>query len=219
MAIIRVLVSVALVRDRRHPDPRQSRRERHRAGRGPRHRRHRHRPCRAGHLLRPVRGAFDPVRQAVQEGRHDPLRPEHRHGRADRPQDHAAALDHRRAADHGQHQAARARDPQPGRGQGAADDDLPRGGRRASAQSIDAVAAAAAEAVDTRKGCKLIRCALSGAGGGALTFDLVYDDSTRDNDRMAANRSAILRSLIETLGTHKLQLVRASDQPPAPLPF
>jgi small-conductance mechanosensitive channel len=92
-------------------------------------------------------------------------------------------------------------------------------GGDASGQSIDAVAAAAAEAIATRKGCKLIRCALAGAGGGGLTFDLVYDDSTRDNDLMAANRSAILRSLIETLGTHKLQLVRASDQPTAPLPF
>jgi hypothetical protein len=36
---------------------------------------------------------------------------------------------------------------------------------------------------------------------------------------MAANRSAILRALIEKLAASKLQLVRASDQPTAPLPF
>jgi len=36
---------------------------------------------------------------------------------------------------------------------------------------------------------------------------------------MAANRSAILRSLIEKLGASKLQLARASDQQTAPLPF
>lgn len=89
----------------------------------------------------------------------------------------------------------------------------------ASPKSIDAVAVAAAEAVTSQKGCKLVRCALSGAGGGALTYDLVYDDSTRDNDLMAANRSAILRSLIEKLGASKLQLARASDQQTAPLPF
>jgi small-conductance mechanosensitive channel len=89
----------------------------------------------------------------------------------------------------------------------------------ASPKSIDAVATAATAAVEAQKGCELIRCALAGAGGGALTYDLVYDDKTRDNEVMAANRSAILRSLIEKLGASKLQLARASDQPTAPLPF
>jgi hypothetical protein len=60
---------------------------------------------------------------------------------------------------------------------------------------------------------------LAGAGGGSLAFDLVYDDSTRDSDKLAADRAAILRALIEALGAKKLPLVRASDQPTAPLPF
>jgi len=64
-----------------------------------------------------------------------------------------------------------------------------------------------------------VRCALAGAGGGGLAFDLVYDDATRDSDKLAADRAAILRALIEKLNGHKLQLARASDQPPAPLPF
>ena len=89
----------------------------------------------------------------------------------------------------------------------------------ASAQSIDAVTASAETAVSAQKGCKLIRCALAGAGGGGLAFDLVYDDSTRDSDKLAADRAAILRALIEALQGHKLQLARASDQAPAPLPF
>jgi hypothetical protein len=92
-------------------------------------------------------------------------------------------------------------------------------GGASSAQSIDAVTEATAAAVVARKGCKLVRCALSGAGTNALAYDLVYDDSTLDNDRIATNRSAILRSLIEGLAPHKLVLSRASDQPPAPLPF
>ena len=90
---------------------------------------------------------------------------------------------------------------------------------RASARSIDAIAAAAEQAVERQKGCKLARCALSGAGGGALTFDLVYDDASRDNDVLAANKAAILRSLVEGLAAKKLELVRASDQPTAPLPL
>ena len=88
-----------------------------------------------------------------------------------------------------------------------------------SAAMIDAITGAAEAAVEGLKGCKLVRCALSGAGGGGLAFDLVYDDSTRDNDKLAANRAAILRSLVEALQSHKLKLTRASEQPPAPLPF
>ena len=92
-------------------------------------------------------------------------------------------------------------------------------GGKPSAASVDTVTDAASQAVEAQKGCKLVRCALSGAGSGAFTYDLVYDDSSRDNDVLALNRSAILRSLIERLGRHKLELVRASDQPTAPLPF
>ena len=88
-----------------------------------------------------------------------------------------------------------------------------------STDAVDAVTKAAAQAVGSRKGCKLVRCALSGAGAGALAYELVYDDSALDNDRLALNRSAILRSLIEGLAPHRLELVRASDQPTAPLPF
>ncbi|MES2137444.1 MAG: mechanosensitive ion channel domain-containing protein [Pseudomonadota bacterium] len=92
------------------------------------------------------------------------------------------------------------------------------GGER-SVEAVDAVGEAAAKAVSAQKGCKFVRCVLSGAGSGAFAHDLVYDDSTLDNDRIAHNRSAVLRSLIEQLAAHKLVLARASDQPPAPLPF
>jgi small-conductance mechanosensitive channel len=92
-------------------------------------------------------------------------------------------------------------------------------GGEISARAVDAVYEAAANAVAGQKGCKLARCVLSGAGGGAFTFDLVYDDSALDADKVAANRAAILRSLIEALEAHRLQLVRASDQQTAPLPF
>ena len=88
-----------------------------------------------------------------------------------------------------------------------------------SINNVDIVSEAAERAVPEQKGCKLVRCLLSGAGAGAFAYDLVYDDSSKDNDVLARNRSAILRSLIESLEPHKLVLARASDQPPAPLPF
>ena len=92
-------------------------------------------------------------------------------------------------------------------------------GGESSVKAVDAVGEAASESVEAQKGCKLVRCVLSGAGAGAFAYDLVYDDTSRDNDVLAGNRSAILRSLIEQLGRHKLQLLRASDQQTAPLPF
>ena len=92
-------------------------------------------------------------------------------------------------------------------------------GGEVSERSLKTVSEAASNAVGSLKGCKLIRCALSGAGSSALTFDLVYDDSSRDNDVLAGNRSAILGKLISALGADKLKLVRASDQQTAPLPF
>jgi small-conductance mechanosensitive channel len=88
-----------------------------------------------------------------------------------------------------------------------------------SINTVDIVSEAAERAVPEQKGCKLVRCLLSGAGAGAFAYDLVYDDSSKDNDVLARNRSAILRSLIEALEPHKLVLARASDQPTAPLPF
>jgi small-conductance mechanosensitive channel len=94
------------------------------------------------------------------------------------------------------------------------------------AATLDTIAAAAQQAVESREGCKLVRCVLTGVGSDSrnpgvtyLAHDLVYDDKALDNDRVARNRSAILRKLIETLGEQKLQLSRASDQPPPLAPF
>jgi len=92
-------------------------------------------------------------------------------------------------------------------------------GGKTSVKAIDAVGDAAARAVGGQTGCKLVRCVLSGAGSGALAYDLVYDDSALDPGKVAANRSAVLRTLVEGLAAHDLVLARASDQPPAPLPF
>ena len=92
-------------------------------------------------------------------------------------------------------------------------------GGETSEETVGIVADAANQAVTSLKGCKFVRCALSGAGSSALTFDLVYDDSNRDVEVLASDRSAILGKLIGALGKAKLKLVRASDQQTAPLPF
>ena len=90
---------------------------------------------------------------------------------------------------------------------------------KAGGEALDAIAAAAAAAVAEQKGCKLVRCVLSGVGSGALAYELVYDDAALDNDRIARNRSAVLRGLIERLAADKLELVQASNMAPPLAPF
>jgi small-conductance mechanosensitive channel len=86
-------------------------------------------------------------------------------------------------------------------------------------EALDIVAGLAGEAVAAEKGCKLVRCALTGVGSSAIAHELVYDDSARDNNRIALNRSAILRTLLVSLENQDLELVRASDVPPPLQPF
>ncbi len=91
-------------------------------------------------------------------------------------------------------------------------------GGETSARAIDAVFAAAEAAVSAQKGCKFVRCALSGAGASALAFDLVYDDSSSDNDVLAADRSAILRALIEELASRSSSCPGVGITPTAAAP-
>ena len=96
----------------------------------------------------------------------------------------------------------------------------------AATDSLDAIAGAAAEAVESQKGCKLVRCVLTGVGSDSfaqgvtyLAHELVYDDPSVDNDKIARDRSDILRALIQRLAERELTLARASDVPPPLQPF
>ena len=86
-------------------------------------------------------------------------------------------------------------------------------------QALDRIAEIAGEAVTATKGCKLVRCVLTGIASEAVTHELVYDDSVKDQNRLALNRSEILRTIIERLESGGLQLARASDLPAPPAPF
>jgi small-conductance mechanosensitive channel len=88
-----------------------------------------------------------------------------------------------------------------------------------SVGQFDAIAAIAEAAVAEAKGCKLVRFVVTGVGSGAVGHDLVYDDRALDNDRIATNRSIILKALMTGLEGAGLELVRASDTPPPLAPF
>jgi hypothetical protein len=87
------------------------------------------------------------------------------------------------------------------------------------AKALNRISEIADEAITGVKGCTLVRCALTGMASGAVTHELVYDDNARDQNRLALDRSEIIRSVMEQLEAGGLELVRASDLPAPPAPF
>jgi small-conductance mechanosensitive channel len=60
-------------------------------------------------------------------------------------------------------------------------------------------------AVESRKGCKLVRCVMTAFGTSSLDHELVYDDQSRDNDLLASNRAAIMLALIRCFAAEKVE--------------
>ncbi|MEO5774098.1 MAG: mechanosensitive ion channel domain-containing protein [Sphingomicrobium sp.] len=88
-----------------------------------------------------------------------------------------------------------------------------------SPDKLDLITEIADRVVGDVKGCKLIRCVVTGIGSGAVAHDLVYDDKALDNDRIARNRSEVLKAMMTELQSAGLELIRASDAPPPLAPF
>ena len=87
------------------------------------------------------------------------------------------------------------------------------------AETLPRVPALAGEAMEAQKSCKLVRCAATGVGAGAIAFELVYDEKALDNNRIAQNRSAVLLALVERLRSAGVGIVRASEIAPPLAPF
>ncbi|MCY7279305.1 MAG: mechanosensitive ion channel family protein [Sphingomonas bacterium] len=54
----------------------------------------------------------------------------------------------------------------------------------------------AQQAVEGCKGCKFIRCAMTGFAPSSIEHELLFDNRTLDADRLAADRSAIMLALV-----------------------
>jgi small-conductance mechanosensitive channel len=73
------------------------------------------------------------------------------------------------------------------------------------------------QAATSRKGCKFVRCVIVSLGSASLNFELVYDDRSIDNNKLAENRSAILFDLLAKLKSEGIDLA-VSPATPAPSP-
>ena len=51
-------------------------------------------------------------------------------------------------------------------------------------------------AVETCKGCKIIRCVMTAFAATGIEHELIFENRTLDGDRLAADRSAIMLALV-----------------------
>ena len=73
-----------------------------------------------------------------------------------------------------------------------------------AAETLETMDELAREAVESQKGCKLVRCVMTAFGPSSLDHELVYDDPSRDNDELAKNRADIMLALIRRFETEKI---------------
>jgi small-conductance mechanosensitive channel len=74
-----------------------------------------------------------------------------------------------------------------------------------TADQLAKVPELAEAAVGTRTGCKFVRCVMIALGDSALNHELVYDSSTIDQNRIAADKSAIITHLLGVFAEHGIQ--------------
>lgn len=63
-------------------------------------------------------------------------------------------------------------------------------------ETLALVAGFAKEAVAGCKGCKFVRCAMTGFAPSSIDHELIFENQTLDADRLAADRSAIMLALV-----------------------
>jgi small-conductance mechanosensitive channel len=63
---------------------------------------------------------------------------------------------------------------------------------------IERLAEIVRDAVETVKGCKVVRCGATAFGPSSIDCELVYDDRSREPDTIARHKSAIITGVMRT---------------------
>ena len=74
-----------------------------------------------------------------------------------------------------------------------------------SPDQLEKVTSLAKAAVESRKGCTFVRCAILGFGASSIDFELLYDSRSTDLNKVAADRTAVALAILRSLGEHGLQ--------------
>jgi small-conductance mechanosensitive channel len=74
-----------------------------------------------------------------------------------------------------------------------------------SPDQLDKVSSLAKGAVESRKNCTFVRCAILGFGPSSIDFELLFDSRTTDANKVAADRSAVALAVLRSFAEHKLE--------------
>jgi small-conductance mechanosensitive channel len=70
---------------------------------------------------------------------------------------------------------------------------------------LEKVHSLAKAAVEGRKGCKLVRCALLAFGPSSIDFELIFDVASTDQNKVAGDRAAVALAILRSFGEHGLK--------------
>jgi small-conductance mechanosensitive channel len=70
---------------------------------------------------------------------------------------------------------------------------------------LEKVTSLAKAAVESRKGCTFVRCAILGFGASSIDFELIFDSRTTDANKLAADRTAVALAVLRSFAEHSLE--------------
>ena len=76
---------------------------------------------------------------------------------------------------------------------------------RTTPDELEKVTSLAKAAVESRKGCTFVRCAILGFGPSSIDFELLFDSRNTDQNKVAADRTAVALAVLRTFAEHKLE--------------
>jgi small-conductance mechanosensitive channel len=74
-----------------------------------------------------------------------------------------------------------------------------------SPDDLEKVTSLAKAAVESRKGCTFVRCAILAFGASSIDFELHFDSRTTDANKLAGDRNAVALALLRSFAEHNLQ--------------
>jgi len=70
---------------------------------------------------------------------------------------------------------------------------------------LDKVTSLAKGAVESRKTCTFVRCAILGFGASSIDFELIFDSRSTDANKNAGDRTAVALAILRSFAEHKLE--------------
>ena len=74
-----------------------------------------------------------------------------------------------------------------------------------SPEQLEKVTSVAKAAVESRKNCTFVRCAILAFGPSSIDFELLFDSRNTEQNKVAADRSAVALAVLRAFAEHKLE--------------